>query len=178
MQEIWKDVKGFENCYQISNKGNVKSKELTVVMSWLKSAPTRIKKSKVLVKSIKDNGYEVITFYVKRHYQKYVHRLVAEAFIGNIPKGFTVNHIDGNKANNVVENLEIITYRQNTNHYQNTKNKSSKYAGVYFNKARRKYVAMIRQPKGKKIYLGGFDNEEDANLAYVSKLKEFELEII
>jgi hypothetical protein len=171
LMEIWKDIEGVNNEYEVSNLGRVRSKEKEVEMYWIKGSPIRIKKSKILAQTKKDGRYKVVTMYVNKHIQRYIHRLVAQAFIGEIKEGYNVNHKDKNIDNNNVENLEIITYRSNSIHANLKNNKSSKYIGVYYNKARGKWVAMARNPKGKKFYLGGYDVEEDARDAYVKYIK-------
>lgn len=96
--EIWKDIKGYEGLYQISNKGNVKGRKGFI----LKPLPRK-------------HGYLAVYLYKdgcpRRHIS--VHRLVADAFLEN-PEGKTeVNHIDENKQNNDVTNLEWVTHKEN-----------------------------------------------------------------
>jgi hypothetical protein len=71
----------------------------------------------ILSPAIDQNGYEGVglSFEQKDSYIR-VHRLVAMAWIGNIPKGMCINHIDGNKRNNNLSNLEIVTYSENSKH--------------------------------------------------------------
>lgn len=100
--EIWKTIEGFEN-YFISNLGNVKN--------------NKFNKEKKLSKSKSTLGYEVVLLY--KHGKRtlfYVHRLVAIAFIPNPENKPQVNHIDGNKLNNNVYNLEWNTAKENINH--------------------------------------------------------------
>jgi len=115
-QEIWKDCIGYEEYYQVSNLGNVRSKDRVVNNS--KGGTTRLIKGIVLIQ-ISYMGYNAVCFCVagkiKQRIVK-VHRLVAQAFIPNLENKPCVNHIDGNKLNNNVENLEWATYRENTIH--------------------------------------------------------------
>lgn len=106
MGEIWKDIKGFEGMYQVSNFGRVRSFKSKECML-LKLSPNK-------------GGY--LTSYLSkrksnvRHFAKMVHRLVAEHFIDNPNNLPCVNHIDGNKTNNHINNLEWTTYSYNTKH--------------------------------------------------------------
>lgn len=97
--EIWKDIAGYEGLYQISNLGNVRNKSKTL-------------------KYQKDRtGYfNVILYKNKKRNTKKVHRLVAEAFIENTDKLPIINHINGIKTDNRMENLEWITYKNNSIH--------------------------------------------------------------
>ena len=77
-------------------------------------------KGKVMSPYIINSGYYMIKLSHKnKKYHRLIHRLVAELFIGSIPEGFTVNHIDGNKLNNSVNNLEIISFDENIHHAMN-----------------------------------------------------------
>ena len=96
MNEEWKWVKGFEGMYQISNMGRLKSFH-------------RDKDGYILSNTNKDGWYLTSNLFDKnKRKTKRIHVLVAEAFIGEIPRGYHVHHKDGNKQNNIVSNLEII----------------------------------------------------------------------
>lgn len=104
--EIWKDVVGFEGLYQVSNRAKVKS-----LFRW------RGSDSRILVQNISKTGYYVVTLFRPGFNRVYkVHRLVAEAFIDNPENKRTVNHIDGNKLNNSLGNLEWATDLENIRH--------------------------------------------------------------
>jgi len=68
----------------------------------------------------KDGYLKVELFNNGKPCGRYVHRLVVEAFIGDIPAGLEVNHIDGRKVENCIENLEIVTHAENTQHAWDT----------------------------------------------------------
>lgn len=117
MKEIWKDIKGYEGKYQVSNLGNVKS---------LCYNNTKISKLLGIYKNKNnDNGY-YFTPLSKNGKPKnfFIHRLVAEAFISNPNNLPCVNHIDEDKSNNKVDNLEWCSYKYNVN-YGTCKTRSS-----------------------------------------------------
>lgn len=113
--EIWKDIKCYEDIYQISNQGRVRSKDRRVVNH--QNGTTRLVQGTQMSPWDNGNGYLVVSLNDKREKKNfYVHRLVAEAFIEN-PFGLGyVNHLDYNKKNNDVSNLEWCTQLQNVHH--------------------------------------------------------------
>lgn len=101
MIEVWKDVVGLEGYYKISSFGRIFS----------------IKSNRILIRKPKYTGYFDIDLYKDgKCYNKRIHRLVAEAFIPNPENKPLVNHIDGNKQNNRVDNLEWVTDSENCLH--------------------------------------------------------------
>ena len=162
--EQFRDIKGYEGDYQISNLGRVKS---------LKHGKERIMKS-----GYSTSGYlgVVLSSYgVKKNHT--VHQLVAVSFLNHTRDGHNkvVNHIDFNKSNNKSTNLEIITTRDNTSrsHCKGT----SKFTGVSFSSAHKKWLSKIWINK-KRIHIGYFENEIDAHLAYQKKLNQIKLNCI
>lgn len=120
-KEIWKDIKGYEGLYQVSNLGYVKS---------LKKTKEVINKGKKYIKTIKEKelkgsfheGYKTVGLIKNgRTITKYIHRLVAEAFIPNPYNYPIINHIDEDKSNNHYKNLEWCTYEYNNNYGNKTK---------------------------------------------------------
>ncbi len=103
LEEIFKDIVGYEGKYQVSNLGNVKS---------LNYQNTRA--SKVLSPVKHHGGYLIV--HLCQGKIRMIHTLVAEAFIPNPEHKRYVNHIDGNKHNNRVSNLEWVTSKENMNH--------------------------------------------------------------
>ena len=104
--EEWKDIKGYEGIYQISNKGRVKT-----------LGNNKTKKEKIRDGKIDNRGYKRISLCKNGKDKKYsIHRLVAEAFLPNPDNLPVVNHKDENKLNNNVENLEWCTQEYNVNY--------------------------------------------------------------
>lgn len=115
--EQWKDIEGYEGFYQVSNCGRVKSlaRETNAVIQM--NTEDRIKKASQKGK----DGYLTVQLYKNNTAKSvYVHRLVAESFIPNPLKKKTVNHKNGNKQDNRVENLEWMTYKENNKHAYDT----------------------------------------------------------
>lgn len=98
--EIWKDIPGYEGRYEVSSHGRV-----------------RTSKGLILKRRVLWTGYDRASLTKDRKVRHFaVHRLVCAAFIGPIPEGKEVNHIDGVRLNNRIENLEYVTRLQNLLH--------------------------------------------------------------
>lgn len=164
--EIWKNVVGYEGLYQVSSFGRVKSLDRN---KWHGSG-WYILKGRVLKSCNSSNGYLLVGLYKKsRITGKRVHQLVAESFKNHKPNGhkIVINHIDFNRENNHVSNLEIVTSRVNGD--QKHLRSSSKHTGVCCVEVQKKWVSQIRV-NGKIIYLGRFDNEKEASEYYENAL--------
>lgn len=114
MDEVWEDIKGYEGYYQVSNLGNFRSKDRIVKY---KNNGFRLYPGKSLLVEETPDGYKRILFMKDGIKERFMcHRLVAQEFIPNIENKPYVNHIDGNKGNNVITNLEWCTQSENERH--------------------------------------------------------------
>lgn len=107
--EIWKDIIGYEGYYQVSNLGNVRSLD--------RFDGVHKRDGKIIRPNLKANGYLQVG--LRKHSERKwfgLHRLVAIHFIENPYNKPQVNHIDGNKQNNTVNNLEWVTGKENQTH--------------------------------------------------------------
>lgn len=161
--EIWKDIPNYEGYYQVSNLGKIKS-----------LIRYRSNTEKILKSRVNKRGYAMINLYKNGKYITFeIHRLLAIAFLGHVPCKMkrVINHIDGDKLNNTIDNIEIKTHRENVSKcFRKDRNtKSSIYTGVCFHKKSKKWVSNIFI-NGKLNSLGYFENEIDAANAYNNKL--------
>lgn len=133
MKETWKNIKGYEGFYKISNFGRVES----------------LYKNKILKSCISHNGYVEITLYKDKTKKRFaIHRLVAKAFIPNPDNKPEVNHIDNNPQNNHVSNLEWVTHKENVRHAWESGKMKSNLIG---NTIRRKAVLLKKDGVIKKF---------------------------
>ena len=163
--EVYRDVKGYEGLYQVSNLGNVKS------LNYNRGGKERILKPSYSV------GYLKVSLCLNKAVKnRKIHQLVAEAFLNHKSCGhnLVVNHINFNKTDNRVDNLEIVTARENCNH-KHIKS-SSKYTGVTWYKSSKKWMSQITI-NGKNKHLGYFDSELKASNAYELALNKIKNEL-
>jgi len=154
------DIPGYEGEYGATHEGDIYS----------------FKRNKFLKPGRDGNGYLHVTLCKAdrasgtRGKDITVHRLIALTFIAN-PETFPcVDHIDRNKRNNYVSNLRWVTYSQNIANVSSFPNSSSKYKGVRRHKGKWEVSVLV---DGKSIYLGRFENEEDAAEAYNNAVERY-----
>ena len=160
MKEFWKEIEGYKD-YQVSNFGRIKNLNYKGLY-----------KERLLKGSINTDGYITVGLYNNGIAKTYkVHQLVSIAFLNHSPCGhkLVVNHKNFIKSDNRVENLEIVTSRENGNkkHIKS----SSKYVGVSWVKRDKKWKAAIVINKVAK-YIGLYNTEIEAHNAYQNILKE------
>ena len=118
MEEVWKDIEGYEGMYQVSNLGRVKSLERYYVSC---RGLTQLLHEKILKQYIKKTGYVHIVLCKNGVHKTYLlHRIVASAFLPNPDNLPQINHKDENQLNNTVSNLEWCTSSYNINYGNRT----------------------------------------------------------
>lgn len=118
--EIWKDIEGYEGYYQISNNGRVKSVRRRI---YLGNGYTKFIEGRIRKAELSKHGYIRVLLSINGKNRKYfTHRLVANAFLNKIDGCDFVNHINGIKTDNRVDNLEWCTPAQNIRHAIETLN--------------------------------------------------------
>lgn len=161
-KETWKAIPNFEGLYEISTKGRVKSfvynhKKIERIINPHKCG-------------VKRRNYNQVTLYKKSlKYTKRIHWLMAVTYRGHTEgDGMVVDHVDNDYLNDNLENIQLLTIRQNTS--KDRKGGTSKYIGVHKAKGTKKWKAVIGID-GKNEALGSFNNELDASKAYQDRLK-------
>ncbi len=133
--EIFKDIKGYEGIYQVSNMGNVKSLKRVIMRSdnRPRTIPEKIKVA------TEDHGYKKVGLHDKDGNSKTytIHRLVMKTFVHE--SDLYVDHIDGNKANNRLDNLRYVTNSENLTFRNTDTQYKSGHPYVYHDKARNQY---------------------------------------
>jgi len=156
MKEEFRQIEGYDN-YYVSNLGNVKS--------------TKGIKERILKNGLSSNGYLHVSLSKNNKVKSLaVHQLVAMAFLNHIPNGnkIVIDHFNHNKIDNSVNNLRILTARENVSHRKNIG--TSEYTGVHWAKTKNKWISSIRID-GKLKHIGHFTDEYEAHLAYQTELK-------
>lgn len=167
-KENWRPVKGYEGKYEVSDLGRVKSilRKCPIQNGGVRTVP-----EKMLSQCNDKDGYKMVGLCLNGKLKtKRVHQLVFYAFNDHTTKRLEViDHINNIKSDNRLENLQIITQRQNLS--KDKKGKTSKYTGVCWHKRDKKWRAQI-QINSKVFHIGNFKTEEEAYNAYLKKVKE------
>ena len=172
-REVWKDIPGYEGYYQASSLGRVRSLDRTVIY---KNGREYFYKGRLIGGCVL-NGYRrvLLSKYGKRKTFK-ISQVVAMAFLGHTPNGHTlvIDHIDGDRSCDRLENLRIVTNRENvsTCFRSDRETLSSKYLGICFHNRDKNWQVQMTI-NGKKKYLGSFKTEKEAYEAQQKALKEY-----
>ena len=155
MEEIYRTIVGYEN-YKVSNFGNVKN----------------IKFNRMLKPQIDGHGYYHVNLYaLKKMLHKRIHKLVADTFLHSVREKTCVDHIDNNRLNNNVLNLRYATHSENSQNSKIRADNTSGSKGVSFNTKRNMWRASI-MIDGISIFIGSFENKEDAIAARILKANQ------
>lgn len=137
-KELWKDIKGYEGIYQVSNMGRVKSLEREIGHRY--NGKTRTIPERIMHACDNGNGYKVV-YLVKdgSRKSKYIHSLVAECFLQNQTGKNYINHKDYDTSNNDIDNLEWCTQKENVSY---SKHKMKHRKQVTHSNTGEKYITM------------------------------------
>lgn len=157
LNEIWKDITGYEGEYQVSNTGRVRSLDrCRLVKNRYGRMSYRTDKGREMVQMDNGHGYLIVSLRNGHRKNHYVHRLVADAFCERADKSVTVvNHKDYNRANNHADNLEFVTAKENIMHSRErmrhphksgkASNTGEKYISITTNHGKQVFRVFIRQ---------------------------------
>lgn len=169
MKEVWRVLlKAHCHHYKVSNLGRIR------LISPKEKNTSKKDLDIVIPQKVNTQGYLTVKISSdEKKRTRLVHQLVAEVFLNHTPCGhkIVVDHIDNDKSNNALENLQLISHRENV--VKNTNRGNSNHIGIEWDKSRLRWRARIRI-NGKRKHLGYFKNELDASMAYqkaLSKIK-------
>lgn len=166
-KEEWRDVPAYEGYYQVSSAGRLRSLDRMVVYS---NGREQFYKGRIIVVKAGGNGYRRTTLHMcGKKKTVNIAPLVAITFLGHKPRGndIVVDHINGVKSDDRLENLRIVTSRSNTTTCFRADKGSltSRFSGVYWHKRDLAWVSSITY-EGTQVYLGYFNSETEASKAY------------
>lgn len=169
--ETWIKIKGYEDQYEVSNLGDVRSIER---VAWNGKVWHKIPKR--ILKPNTDGKYLMVSLCKNNKAKKFrIHKLVAEAFL-EVPEDIIgkleIDHINNIKIDNRLENLKYISQRENTIKGVNKSNKSSKYTGVCWHKNHKKWMSSINMKDYKNTKY--FNDELEASEWYKKEVENYE----
>ena len=169
--EEWRDIKGYEGLYQVSNLGRVRSLERKVKA---KGGSLRTQKPRILAQHPNFKGYMRLNLSDGNKREHFlVHRLVYQAFNGELIDGLSIDHIDNDKTRNTPENLQQITHRENNTKDQFRHDTTSRFVGVHWDHKNNRWFTQIGFGKSV-VFLGRYKSEGRAAIAYQLALHQKE----
>jgi len=158
-KEQWKDIVDYEGMYQVSDQGRVKGLNRT-------DSRGRFREEKIMLSIKHSKGYRTIHLHKNGKCKTAkIHRLVAQAFLPNYTEDLQVDHINGARDCNILENLRMATNAENKSNMKKIKGTSSQFKGVIWHKRNKKWCSAIKR-NGKVSHIGSFSSEEEAARAY------------
>ena len=167
-KEIWRPIVGYEGLYEVSSYGRVRSLDRYVKYS---NGPIHLHKGMILNPGKDKDGYLQVNLYNNgKIHQRKVHRLVAQAFILNPDNLPEVNHLDEDKTNNRVENLEFCNRKYNCNYgSRNIRRRETLIKNGYVNEEN---VGLSKEKYRKKYYQDNKDKIKDNSRSYYQENKD------
>ncbi len=165
--EVWKPIPEWEGWYEASSLGRIRSVDRFV--NYNRKGFFAEKKGKLLVQSLNSRGYNIIGITKNGKFKTYaVHKLIMNTFSGK--SGLTIDHINGDKLDNRLINLEHVDLRENISRYIESTGVNKNDIGVK-KSSKNRFISRIWH-NNKRFYLGIFKNKEEAGVAYQKALKK------
>lgn len=164
--EIWKPVVGFEGLYEVSNFGRVKSLDRVTRHNY---GGFRNWKGRILRQKDTPAGYKRVALFKGMIKNKFVHRLMFEAFVGDVKFGCVIDHVNRDRSDNRLVNIRQVTFRENSTNRCREK-LTSIHMGVHWSKFHNKWCSSI-YAEGKYCHLGYYADELEASEAYQKALE-------
>ncbi len=169
MKEIWKPIKNYTKLYEVSNLGRIRSIPRKKIQKRPYGDVEITVKGQIIAQYVNIGGYKIVSLRKDKQVKtSYVHRLVVESFIKN-KKGNYVNHKNGIRDDNRLENLEWCDRSYNDAHKY--RELYGKKRGITFNSQSKKYIAAIKY-RGTSYYIGSYYSKELAYDAFYQKYLE------
>ena len=172
VEEVWAEIPNYEGYYEVSNMGRVRSLDRYVT----RYSQKMFIKGKLLSICINRTSRPYVQFYKLSKFKNYeVHQLVCMAFLGHDPKhsNLVVDHINNDKLDNRLCNLQVITKRLNLSKDRKRKDSRNKFTGVSLNPINGRWRAKIVTNNISRS-LGSFATEEEAYNTYIEAVRLFE----
>jgi len=168
--EIWRKSPLAPDHVRVSNLGRVKTLDKLAEYTYRGKPCSQLRKGKVLSPWVANTGYQIVTIQIGESRKKYlVHRLVASAFCTGFDPSLSVNHIDGNKLNNIPSNLEWVTLGVNTKKQWETGLVNLRGENHPLSKLSNEEAAIIKESEGSLSFLA---KRHNVSISLIHKIKQ------